>query len=134
VIPIIGASDLTFLPKALMILQVILPSCSSFQPSSLSVHLWPSSLFSHCLYLLKKLSFLSALPYIAYGCHWCWTCCATAWPRELQPAATAPYYFGELEEALIHGTRTSVDHGMIGTDVDTELKSMIALFLCTSLL
>jgi hypothetical protein len=59
---------------------------------------------------------------------------ATAWPRELQPAAAAPYYFGELEETLIHGTRTSVDHGMIGSDVDTELKSKIAFFLCTSLL
>ncbi|XP_035815526.1 transcription factor TGAL5 isoform X3 [Zea mays] len=42
---------------------------------------------------------------------------------ELQPAAAAPYYFGELEEALIHGTRTSVDHGMIGSDVDTERKT-----------
>ncbi|XP_066367596.1 transcription factor TGAL5-like isoform X1 [Miscanthus floridulus] len=41
---------------------------------------------------------------------------------ELQPAA-APYYFGELEEALIHGTRTSGDHGMIGSDVDTECKT-----------
>jgi len=46
----------------------------------------------------------------------------------LQPAAAAPYYFGELEGALIHGTRTSVDHGMIGSDVDTEIKSKIAFF------
>lgn len=67
------------------------------------------------------------MPYIAYGCHWCWTRCTTAWSRELQPAA-APYYFGELEEALIHGTRTSVDHGMIGSDVDIECKSKTAFF------
>jgi hypothetical protein len=46
----------------------------------------------------------------------------------LQLAAAGPFYFGELEEALIHGTRTSVDHDMIGSDVDTERKSKIAFF------
>jgi hypothetical protein len=51
----------------------------------------------------------------------------------LQPAAAAPYYFGELEEALIHGTRTSVDHSMIGSDVDTEIKSKIAFFFSAPL-
>ncbi|XP_062231501.1 transcription factor TGAL5-like isoform X2 [Phragmites australis] len=39
---------------------------------------------------------------------------------ELQPAATA--YFGELEEALIHGSRTAVD-SMIGNDVHTTFKT-----------
>ncbi|KAF8719622.1 hypothetical protein HU200_024363 [Digitaria exilis] len=32
-------------------------------------------------------------------------------------------YFGELEEALIHGTCTSIDPTMIRSDVDTECKS-----------
>ncbi|KAJ1263124.1 hypothetical protein BS78_09G161000 [Paspalum vaginatum] len=49
------------------------------------------------------------------------TRCTAAWSRDLQPAATA--YFGELEEALIHGTRTAVDPSMIGRDVDTEYKT-----------
>ncbi|OEL25044.1 Transcription factor HBP-1b(c38), partial [Dichanthelium oligosanthes] len=42
----------------------------------------------------------------------------------LQPAATA--YYGELEEALIHGTCTSIDPSMIGSDVDTECKNKTA--------
>ncbi|CAN6350855.1 unnamed protein product [Urochloa humidicola] len=40
---------------------------------------------------------------------------------ELQPSATA--YFGELEEALIHGTCTSIDPSMIRSDVDTACKT-----------
>jgi hypothetical protein len=53
--------------------------------------------------------------------------------RRASAAQPAPYYFGELEEALIHGTRTSVDHGMIGSDVDTERKSKIAFFFSAPL-
>lgn len=44
--------------------------------------------------------------------------------REFQPAAAAAAYFGELEEALIHG---GVDPGMIKSDVQTKCKLSLSL-------
>ncbi|TVU19605.1 hypothetical protein EJB05_35764 [Eragrostis curvula] len=43
---------------------------------------------------------------------------------ELQPAATA--CFGELEKALIHGSRTGVDPSMIGSDVHANTAGYLA--------
>lgn len=40
---------------------------------------------------------------------------------DFQPAAAAAAYFGELEEALIHGANAGVDHaGMMRSDVLTK--------------
>lgn len=60
--------------------------------------------------------------------------------RDFQPAAAAAAYFGELEEALIHGANAGgvVDPGMIRADVHSKCKPnfllsflfSLSLFLC----
>jgi hypothetical protein len=49
--------------------------------------------------------------------------------RDFQPAAAAAAYFGELEEALIHG---GIDPGMIKSDAQTtkQCKLLANLFVC----